>query len=208
MKTLILVFLIAVFTGGFATYTYAHEEHHKPHKTDTLKQSAPVTADSLGASSETVSYPEQTGYSTLHPLVVHFPIVLLIVAALLQIIGSFYSKANWDYITLVLLAGGVAGAYLSGSFFHPHTEGLPSHVAEILERHELFASLTLYASVVALILKITGMFILKSRKRMVEIITAFILLFSAVSVSLAGHWGAYLTHVEGVGPQGKFIETE
>jgi uncharacterized membrane protein len=208
MKTLILVFLIEAFTVFFATYTFAHEEHHKPHKTDTLKQSAPMTADSMGTSSETVLYAEQTGFSTLHPLVVHFPIVLLIVAALLQIIGLFYSKANWDYITLFLLASGVLAAYLAGSSFHPHTEGLPSHAAEILERHELFALLTLYASVAALILKVTGMFIVKSRKRMIEIITAFILLFSAVSVSLAGHWGAYLTHVEGVGPQGKFIETE
>lgn len=208
MKTLILVFLIEAFTGVFATYAFAHEEHHKPHKTDTLKQSPLVTADSLGTSSETVLFAEQTGFSTLHPLVVHFPIVLLIVAALLQIMGLFYSKANWDYITLVLLAGGVAGAYLSGSFFHPHTEGLSSHAAEVLERHELFASLTLYFSAAALLLKITGMFIVRSRKRLIEIITAFILLFSAVSVSLAGHWGAYLTHVEGVGPQGKFIETE
>lgn len=208
MKTLILVFLIEAFTGVFATYTYAHEEHHKPHKTDTLKQSPPVMADSPGTSSETASYDEQSGFSTLHPLVVHFPIVLLIVAALLQIIGLFYSKTNWDYITLFLLASGVFTAYLAGSFFHPHTEGLPSHAAEILERHEFFASLTLFASVAALILKVTGMFIVKSKKRLIEIITAFMLLFSAVSVSLAGHLGAYLTHVEGVGPQGKFIEPE
>lgn len=208
MKTFILVFLIGAFAGVFATNTYAHEERHKPHKTDTLKQSPPVMADSLATSDETDLDAEPTGFSTLHPLVVHFPIVLLIVAALLQIIGLFYSKANWDYITLVLLASGVAGAYLSSSFFHPHTEGLPSHAAKILERHELFASLALFASAAALILKITGMFIVKSRKRMIEIITAFILLFSAVSVSLTGHLGAYLTHVEGVGPQGKYIETE
>jgi len=52
------------------------------------------------------------------------------------------------------------------------------------------------------------MYIFKSRKRVFEIVVALVLIFSAVSVSIAGHWGAYLTHVEGVGPQGKFIEIE
>jgi hypothetical protein len=129
-------------------------------------------------------------------------------AALLQIAGLFYSKGNWNYITLFLLASGVLGAYLSGSYFHPHTEGLSSSAAEVLERHELFAAITLFSSIAALLLKVAGMFLFKSRKRMFEIITAIILLFSAISVSVAGHWGAYLTHVEGVGPQGKFFEIE
>ncbi|OFX23764.1 MAG: hypothetical protein A2041_00180 [Bacteroidetes bacterium GWA2_31_9b] len=66
----------------------------------------------------------------------------------------------------------------------------------------------MFSSITALILKIAGMYIFKSRKRVFEIVVALVLIFSAVSVSIAGHWGAYLTHVEGVGPQGKFIEIE
>lgn len=150
----------------------------------------------------------QSFFSTLHPLIVHFPIVLLIIAALLQIVGLFYLKSNWDYITLFILAGGVVGAYIAGNYFHPHTVGLTSSASKILAHHELFASLTLYSSIAALILKIAAMFIFRGKKRLFEIIVAFTLLFSAVSVSIAGHWGAYLTHIEGVGPQGKFIEIE
>lgn len=196
------MFLVA----GMTLNASAHEEHH--HEKKDTEQKKVEMSDTSKTVINTAVTPMSTGFSTLHPLVVHFPIVLLIIAALLQIAGLFYSKNNWDYITLFLLAGGALGAYFSGSYFHPHTEGLSSSAAEILERHELFASLTLYSSIAALIFKIAGMFLVKSRKRMFEIITAIILLFSAISVSVAGHWGAYLTHVEGVGPQGKFIEIE
>lgn len=192
--------------GGMTFNASAHEAHHHNDK-DTLKKSA-VMSDSTTIIANTVVIPVPKGFSTLHPLVVHFPIVLLIIAALLQLVGLFYTKNNWDYITLFLLAGGALAAYFSGSFFHPHTEGLTHEAHEILERHELFASLSLYSAFAALLLKVAGMFILKSRKRVFEIITAVILLFSAVSVSVAGHWGAYLTHVEGVGPQGKYIDND
>ena len=201
-KLLALVFLFA----GIALNTYAHEGHHHDEKNDTLQKSE--LTDSAKVNTETAHNSNTTGFSTFHPLVVHFPIVLLIIAALLQIIGLFNSKNNWDYITLFLIFGGALGAYMSGSFFHPHTEGLSHQAHEILERHELFASLTFFSSIAALLFKIAAMFVFKSKKRIFEIITALVLLFSAVSVSIAGHWGAYLTHVEGVGPQGKFIEIE
>lgn len=184
----------------------AHEGHH--HKKKDSAQNNIEMADTLKTVTNTAVTPVPTTFSTLHPLVVHFPIVLLIIAALLQLIGLFYTKNNWDYITLFLLAGGALGAYLSGSYFHPHTEGLTQQAHEILERHELFASLTLFSAIAALLLKVAGMFIFKTRKRVFAIITALVLLFSAVSVSVAGHWGAYLTHVEGVGPQGKFIDND
>ena len=202
-KLLALIFLLA----GIALNTYAHEGHHHDDDNDTITKTQQTDSlhTTMSANSEAA---KPTGFVTLHPLVVHFPIVLLIIAALLQIIGVFNTKNNWDYITLFLILGGALGAYLSGSFFHPHTEGLSHEAHEILERHELFASLTFFSSSAALLFKIAAMFVFKSKKRIFEIITALVLLFSAVSVSVAGHWGAYLTHVEGVGPQGKFIEIE
>ena len=205
MKTIVSIFLISLLIG-FSGSLFAHEGHH--HDDDDTIQKSAVMSDSAMNMNHAANTPVPTTFSTLHPLVVHFPIVLLIIAALLQLIGLFYTQNNWDYITLFLLAGGALGAYLSGSYFHPHTEGLTHEAHEILERHELFASLTLFSAIAALLLKVAAMFIFKTRKRVFEIITALVLLFSAVSVSVAGHWGAYLTHVEGVGPQGKFIEIE
>lgn len=203
VKTIFAVFMVT----GLTLNTYAHEDHHHDDDKDTTEQvqNSDSTQAAMAATGANV---KPTGFTTLHPLVVHFPIVLLIIAALLQLIGLFYTKNNWDYITLILLAGGALGAYLSGSFFHPHTEGLSHEAHEILERHELFASLTFFSSIAALLLKLAAMFLFKGKKRLFEIITTVVLLFSAISVSAAGHWGAYLTHVEGVGPQGKFIEME
>lgn len=43
--------------------------------------------------------------------------------------------------------------------------------------------------------------------RISVIIIAAILLSAAYFVSRAGHYGAQLVHIEGVGPQGKFLET-
>lgn len=206
MKTIAKFLSVMFLLAGMTINAVAHEEHHHEKK-DSVQKNVEMV-DSLKTVANTVVTPIPTTFSTLHPLVVHFPIVLLIIAALLQIVGLFYSKNNWDYITLFLLIGGTVGAYLSGSFFHPHTEGLSASAAEILERHELFASLTLFSSIAALLLKGAGMFIFKSKKRVFEIVTALVLLFSAVSVSVAGHWGAYLTHIEGVGPQGKYIDND
>lgn len=196
------MFLVA----GIALNASAHEGHH--HKKKDTVQKAVEMAGSSKTMANTAVAQKPTGFSTLHPLVVHFPIVLLILAFIFQVIGLFNKKNNWDYVTLSLLVAGVLGAYLAGSFFHPHTEELPPDVDAILDRHELFASLTLWSGIAGLLLKTFTLFFIKKRKLVFEIITTIILLFSAISVSVAGHWGAYLTHVDGVGPQGKYLEIE
>lgn len=206
MKAIVRLLSVLFLVFSIALNISAHEGHHDE-KNDTV-QKAVVVGDTSKVIISTTVAPKPTGFSTLHPLVVHFPIVLLIVAALLQLIGIFYRKNNWDLVVLFLLIGGVLGAYLASNNFHAHTEGLPTEAARILELHEFYASLTLFSSIGAILLKIAGMFIFKSKKRVFEIVTALVLLFSATSVSIAGHWGAYLTHVEGVGSQGKYIEKE
>lgn len=207
MKNTLKFYTIVILMFSISTSAFAHEGHHHLASTDTVKKAMSM-ADTSKLSVDKVVTLKGDTFSTFHPLIVHFPIVLLIVAALLQIAGLFYTKNNWDIITLFLLAGGTLGAYLSGSYFHPHTEGLPLSASEILNRHEFYALLTVLSSAAALVLKLVAVFIIKSKRRLLEIVIAIILLFSAVSVSFAGHWGAYLTHIEGVGPQGKFIENE
>lgn len=210
MKLIIKSLVAIVLYMGISLNTFAHEEHHSKHTNDKNEVVEIINT----ASSTNVNTP--TSFSTFHPLIVHFPIVLILIAALLQIGSLVYSRANWDYITLFLLTGGVLGAYLSSSFFHPHAEGLTAHAQLILERHELFAELALYSSGLALFLKLIDMLVFniannviyKSKKIILKIVITLILVSSAVSVSIAGHWGANLTHVEGVGPQGKFIEIE
>ncbi len=206
MKTLIKILSILVLTIGMTINASAHEGHHHAKK-DTAQKSV-VTADSSKGIVNTAVIHKPTGFPTLHPLEVHFPIVLLILAFIFQVIGILNRKNNWDYVTLGLLIAGVLGAYLAGSFFHPHTVELSPDVDAILDRHELFASLTLWSGIVGLLLKAFTLIFIKKKKLVFEIVTTVILLFSAVSVLVAGHWGAHLTHIEGVGPQGKYLENE
>ena len=143
-------------------------------------------------------------FSTYHPLVVHFPIVLLIVAAVLQLIYLKYPGTVLRNIIMGVTAGGLLGAYLSGSFFHPHTTGLPESARIILEEHEKLSAYALYTALAAFLLQLINLFV--SKKLILNIVIALILTGSAIFVSLSGHHGAMLTHIEGVGPQGKYIE--
>jgi hypothetical protein len=49
---------------------------------------------------------------------------------------------------------------------------------------------------------------LRRYKRIASIAVAITLVVSAYSVSRAGHYGAQLVHIEGIGPQGKFLEID
>jgi len=198
--------LLVLFMMAVAYNASAHEGHHHAKK-DTVEK-AVTTADTSKTSVNVMQHPKPTGFPTLHPLVVHFPIVLLILAFIFQMIGLFNRKNEWNYVTLGLLAAGVLGAYLAGTSFHPHTEELASDVDAILDRHELFATYTLWTGLAGLVLKAATVFLIKKRKLVFEIVTAVILLLSAISVSEAGHLGAHLTHIDGVGPQGNYLEKE
>ncbi len=46
-----------------------------------------------------------------------------------------------------------------------------------------------------------------SRKRWAVTLIAFLLIGAGYAVSRAGHYGSQLVHIEGVGPQGDFLET-
>lgn len=63
-------------------------------------------------------------FPNLHPMVVHFPIVLLLFAVILQLIQLFVLKRSLDWVILLVIGSGFIGAYAAGTLVHPHTEGL------------------------------------------------------------------------------------
>lgn len=146
-------------------------------------------------------------FPSLHPLVVHFPIVLILLASISALFGLFVFKEQLSWVTIFLAAGGLLGAYIAGNYVHPHTSGLSDNAEWLLTEHERFASYTIWTAIAALLLKLISHFFLK-RKFWSEALVALVLIGSAYCVGHAGHYGAQLTHLEGVGPQGKFLETE
>jgi len=207
-------FLILLFSAGMiSTQLLAHgdEPHAKKQKEpaaqerlhQTLEQMPSLATDSTRAAHRDATLSE---FPSLHPLVVHFPIVLLILAALTQLAGLFVLKRELGWVTLALVALGLVGAYVSGSYVHPHTtDDLSPRAAMWLEEHEAYAAYTLWLALAGTGLKAASLFLLRGRW-WAELAVLLVLGGAAGAVSLAAHHGAQLVHLEGVGPQGKFLE--
>lgn len=146
-------------------------------------------------------------FPTLHPLIVHFAIVLLIVGAALQLVNVYFTKKELAWTAFALVLIGFIAVYLAGRNFHPHTYGLTEHAKLVLEQHDFWADWTIYLGFIGVLLQGVNLFIFKS-KRWAKAIVAVILLSAGYAVSRAGHYGSQLVHIEGVGPQGKYLELD
>ena len=143
-------------------------------------------------------------FSNLHPLVVHIPIVLLLVAVVTQIASFFVWKLELDWVTFLALVGATLGAFLAGKVFHPHTTNLSPAAQQVIDTHDTWADYTIWSAVLATVLKGVDLFWL--RTRWVAIVTTVVLVFSTVAVSVASHYGATLVYIHGVGVQGNYVE--
>ena len=208
MKMIISLFF-SIFLQVLSFQSHAHDKHHhdttqkKSGGMDTQMQThAPVQSHLDHGADEVI-----TSFPNYHPLVVHFPIVLLIIATLFQVLSFIIYKKELSLVTLILLFLGTISAWLASNTFHAHSGELTGNAKTLLETHEQFASYTRWFAFMALVAKTISHFFL-NRKLWIEIGVSLLLISSAVAVSIAGHHGAQLVHIEGVGVKGKFLETE
>ena len=146
-------------------------------------------------------------FPNLHPLVVHFPVVLLLVAAALQAVLVFKDWQQVRWMALVAMAGGFAGGLAASTIFHAMPKGLPPKAAAIFAAHEQYASYTLWLAGITLLLAGVGEFFQIRRRAYAGLVLASALA-AAGAVSVAGHHGAQLVYVEGVGPKGNLVMSE
>jgi uncharacterized membrane protein len=208
MKNILILTTLFLFISiGFA---HNGEDHSRPQKIEVSR------TDSLAAQMDTASFVENeakielshkdmSAYSTYHPLIVHFPIVLLIILPFFQLVALFQLKKEIGWAIIILAGFGFISAYMASNNFHPHTTGLTPQISKILKEHDYYAYLTVWMSLAAFVTKLISHFVLKHHK-FSEFLVLVILLTSAYTVIMTGHHGAQLTHIYGVGPEGKFIE--
>ena len=209
----VLFSLLIIITGVLTVQAHEKEKHVEP-PGDTAKtqmtdhnvnEQRVHEMESLHMNATKKEKASLEAFPTLHPLIVHFPIVLLLLSLLTQFTGLFVFRKELNWITLLLVFGGLIGAYVAAQLVHPHTTGLSETASWVLEKHEEYADYTLWTALAAFLLKIVSMFLLK-KKIWMEVIILVVLAASAYSVSEASHYGAQLLHIEGVGSQGNYIE--
>ncbi|MDU0372242.1 DUF2231 domain-containing protein [Hymenobacter monticola] len=144
-------------------------------------------------------------FPNLHPLVVHLPIVLIMLAAALQALLVFKDWPQVRWIALAVMAGGFAGAVAASTVFHAMPLGLSPRAAAVFAAHEQFASYTTWLSGITLLLAGIG-FYFKVQRRAYEVLVLVAAVAAAGALSVAGHRGAQLVYVEGVGPQGNLLD--
>lgn len=82
--------------------------------------------------------PGLSGMANYHPVVVHFPIALLIIFFILDVLGSLLSNANWRNIAAGLLYLGTISAVfaVAAGFIAANTVAHGGNVHAIMEHHE------------------------------------------------------------------------
>ncbi|MEO7989287.1 MAG: hypothetical protein ABI663_07080 [Chryseolinea sp.] len=211
MKTrLMLLFAFMLFAF---MQVKAHEGHKKKTQDSTATQAEHVQGDTVHHHDDAMAIDKSKvtadldDFPSLHPLIVHFAISLIIIAAAIQLLNLILVKKEITWIITAILLIGVGAAWFAGKNFHPHTHGISDHAKMVLEQHDKWADWTINTGLVALALQIANLFVFKGKRWAMSIVAA-ILVVSAYSVSRAGHYGAQLVHIEGIGPQGKYLEME
>ncbi|PRY13794.1 hypothetical protein CLV24_105164 [Pontibacter ummariensis] len=218
MKNTLLTVLLMLLMCLFHTkplQAHGGAKHGKAAQTEDKAQKPDTSAVERVAPDEHAAHVEEPAtaharpedFPNKHPLVVHFPIVLLLIAAAVQLCNVLFLRRELDWMTTVATLIGFSTAYYVTNIDHPHAVGLTAHARLVLDQHDRFAVWTVYLSGVGLGAQLLNQFLFKGRRWSVAVV-ALVLAGAAYSVAMAGHYGAQLVHIEGVGPQGKYLETD
>ena len=137
----------------------------------------------------------------LHPMLVHFPIALLIVGLLADIAGVLSKREFYTRMGMILLVLGTAGliaAYFSG---HQAAEGLmeTGPLSMAVESHEEAALLTVWLMVATTMVRL-ALVVTRRYKGLIQVIPLAIFILGVGSMARTGYYGGELVikHAAGV----------
>jgi len=143
-----------------------------------------------------------------HPLMVHFPVALIIAGFFTEVLSLFlHKKAPWltkasFYLMILGTLGAVAG-YLTGEFF---TDEYSGPLGELKETHELFAKITMFVMIAA---SLIGIYLVWKKKEQSGLKWAVTILYfiAALSVGYTGWLGGSMVYDHMIGIQDSVVNT-
>ncbi len=130
--------------------------------------------------------------SHLHPMVVHFPIAIIMVGFLADIASLLFRKekclSTMGFYLEVLGMLAAIVAFGSGYFF---TSPMDGEAGALRDRHELFATFTLVTIIIATFFRILLVY-LKKENTQLKYVAMGIFFLSFIFVSITGYLGGIL----------------
>lgn len=141
--------------------------------------------------------------SPLHPAVVHFPIVLILLGTVVAVAAVFLPRWHLPVISAALLVLGAAGAVLAVQTGgrDGETAGEIAAAAALIDRHETWAERTEMAALVAAGLAVAAVAATRRRAvaRALGGAAAVAALAATVCITETGHYGGQLVYRHGAG---------
>lgn len=140
--------------------------------------------------------------SLIHPMIVHFPIALLIVGFISDLFGLILKKdffSRTGFYLLILGTIGVAAAYFSG---RSAGEGLTEAgvLKQALETHEDAAELALWIMVFSALLRII-LVLTKKYKGALQYVSILVFFIGVFAIARTGYYGGELVFKHAAGVQ-------
>ena len=140
----------------------------------------------------------------LHPAVVHFPIVLLLLGAPLAAVAVFFRGHHLPLLAAIVLllgAGGAVVATVTGESDAEMAGELAENGESILEEHEEWGERARNFGLIAAVLAIASAPLVRqpAAGRIVGSVAAAAAIAAALAVAQAGHYGGQVVYKFGVG---------
>jgi uncharacterized membrane protein len=140
----------------------------------------------------------------LHPALVHFPIVLILVGAVLAVTAAFTRRWHLPWLAAGLLLGGALGAFAAARTGHQDGEivgEISASAEQLLDEHQEWGERTRNLAVVAALFAIVSAAIVRNPRaaRGIGIAAALVAAAAAYAVSTTGHYGGKMVYKHGVG---------
>jgi len=167
------------------------------------KSSAPPRTDPVWRLGQALEDFTLDDFPTLHPMVVHVPVIMIPLAFLFGIISLFFTNRYLVALSVVFALAGALGGYIAAFPMHPHTRGLSEAAIRTLQQHDFFAYSTLGITASSVVI---GVFALLKPGFFSKGLLVVALLLASLCVSVTAHYGGTLTYIHGVGVNGNYLD--